>query len=321
MRSTLWSTSIGDIPFNLALTNNYAGAGAPVVGNDSTQGYQAGSTWVFGANVYICTSAAVRAAVWKPLESSGGQIVFSSADALTAHSGGGKISALALAAQINRFSTVAAALDSALLPASAPGGFVAVVNAGAHAAALYGAGSDTINDVVTTALFYLPVGATAVFYSTVASKWYGGLVGVAGAATQAQPTTPTAPSSTSIYAMQGLAGTISPARSGKVLAIISGDLIGSTTTAGDGVDVQISYGTGAAPANAAALTGMQAGGVMGYENPTTVTAADILVPFSTQALISSLTLGTAYWLDLAAKSVGTSSAVGLTNVNVTIVEL
>ena len=142
-----------------------------------------------------------------------------------------------------------------------------------------------------------------------------------GATAQSQPADPTAPASTSAYAMQGLAGAITPKRSGKIMVTISGNIICSTTTAGDGIDVQISHGTGTAPANAAALAGTQDGNIQGYRNPSTVTAADVLVPFSTTAVIIGLTLDTAYWLDLAAKSIGTASACGLANLSVSAVEV
>jgi hypothetical protein len=290
--------------------NGYAGTGSIAIDH------------VLGA-VYINTGT-LAATVWATLESTGGAVTFSSADALTAHSGGGKTSALALSKQVNRFSTVAAELDSALLPASAAGGFVVVTNGGAHGADLYGAGSDTINDVLTTTAFYLPDGATALFYSTVAGKWYGGIIGgILGSATESQPSNPTAPANTSTYFMQGLAGAITPKKYGNALVTVRGNMIGSSTTAGDGILLQGSYGTGAAPANAAALAGTQVGAVQEYTNPATVTAADINVPFSMTFLVpaSAVTLGVALWLDLAAKSVANASHVGLANVDITAVEV
>jgi hypothetical protein len=134
--------------------------------------------------------------------------------------------------------------------------------------------------------------------------------------------TPTAPASTSVYAMQGLAGTITPARTGNVLVIITGTVVGLVaTTVDNGISYQISYGTSTAPANAAALTGTQVGPVQTYTSAIAPTAyGDVNVPFSISALISALTVGTAYWIDLAAESITTASQMGLTNVQISIIE-
>jgi hypothetical protein len=132
---------------------------------------------------------------------------------------------------------------------------------------------------------------------------------------------PTAPASTSAFKMQGLAGTITPQHTGTVLVIVSGTLTSATVTAGDGITYQISYGTGSAPANAGTLAGTQAGPIQVYKNPATVTAADVAVPFSVSTIITGLTLNTAYWLDLAAKSVGTASSGGVGGVSIVAVEI
>ena len=138
---------------------------------------------------------------------------------------------------------------------------------------------------------------------------------------QSTPSAPTAPNSTSVYKMQGLAGSITPAKSTKILIIISGYIIGTTTTANDGILYQVSWGTSTAPTTNAALAGTQVGTPQEYTNPTTVTAADIHIPFSIQSVVTGLTPGTAYWIDLAAKSVSTASAVSLSGITVTAVEL
>jgi len=49
-------------------------------------------------------------------------------------------------------------------------------------------------------------------------------------------------------------------------------------------------------------------------------AADVQVPFSVSYLVAGLTLGTPVWIDLAAKSVTTASAMGLSNVGVIAIE-
>lgn len=142
-----------------------------------------------------------------------------------------------------------------------------------------------------------------------------------GDATQASPSNPTAPASTAAYKMQGLAGTITPRTTGKVLILITGTIQSTVTTAGDGIKLQASYGTGTAPANAGTLAGTQVGQIVTYTNPATVVAADVNVPFTVAAVVTGLTRGTAYWVDLAAESVATISTVKLTGVSVSVVEL
>lgn len=141
------------------------------------------------------------------------------------------------------------------------------------------------------------------------------------AKSQAQPSNPTAPSTTASYKMQGLAGTITPASSGTVLLAISGTVTSATNTSGDGISYQLSYGTGAAPANAATLAGTQVGTIQTYKNPTAVTAANVAVPFAVHAVVTGLSVGTAYWIDLAAQSIATNSSGTLSAVSVSAIEL
>lgn len=138
---------------------------------------------------------------------------------------------------------------------------------------------------------------------------------------QTTPGNPTAPASTAAYTMQGLAGSITPGRSGSILVIISGYFVGSTVTAGDGILLQMSYGTGGAPSNAGALAGTQIGAIMQYKNENTVVAADVSQPFSMQSVITGLTVGTAVWMDIAAKSIATISSVGIAGITITTIEL
>ena len=137
---------------------------------------------------------------------------------------------------------------------------------------------------------------------------------------QAQPSAPAAPASTSAYTMQGLAGSITPATSGNLHLTISGVIVNTSGSTGVGIRVQISYGTGTAPVNGAALTGTQIGTVQLWVNPTTVTAGDVAVPFSTTAIVTGLTAGTAYWIDLAAEAIGTASDASIINISVSVME-
>jgi hypothetical protein len=123
------------------------------------------------------------------------------------------------------------------------------------------------------------------------------------ASSQSTPSNPTGTTDTT-GKMMGLAGTITPTASGKILLIISGTIFNPTAIA-DGAKVQASYGTGTAPTNGAAITGTQCGGRPQYIAATTAQK----VPFSVNCVITGLTLSTAYWLDvtLAAITAGTAT--------------
>lgn len=65
-RRTLWSPQNGDVPANLAFTNNYSATANPAVTDDSTKGYSVGSVWMNTSNGknYVCSDATAGAAVW-----------------------------------------------------------------------------------------------------------------------------------------------------------------------------------------------------------------------------------------------------------------
>lgn len=146
-----------------------------------------------------------------------------------------------------------------------------------------------------------------------------GAPGGSPANSQSQVTAPVAPSSTSAFQMQGLAGSITPSASGLVLVTISGTIISTAGTAADGVEYQLSMGTGAAPGNNTTLAGTQEGSIQKYTIPATATAADVNVPFSITASFAA-TVGVANWIDLAAEALGAASVVGFANVNIVAVE-
>ena len=130
---------------------------------------------------------------------------------------------------------------------------------------------------------------------------------------QSSPADPTGTTSTTLV-MMGLAGSIQLQGSGRILLMLSGEC-GSGTTA-NGTGVQLSYGTGTAPTNGAALTGTQVGGLPIFTSLTGVLRNN----FALQAIVSGLTVGTTYWLDAAVKAVtaGTST---ITNLSLTAIEL
>lgn len=91
-RATLWSTTIGDVPVNLAFTNNFAATVAPGVGSDASLNYSAGSVWIVPSTktVYTCTDATIGAAVWAVTsanETTPGQVTAPAASTPTGNGG------------------------------------------------------------------------------------------------------------------------------------------------------------------------------------------------------------------------------------------
>jgi len=135
---------------------------------------------------------------------------------------------------------------------------------------------------------------------------------------QATPANPTGTANTTGL-MMGLAGAITPQVTGRVRIHICGDI--GNTTGDTGAQVRLRYGTGAAPANADAIIGTAAGGRVNMSAVASgSTTATVTMPFSLEAIVSGLTLGTAIWIDvdLAAVTGGTAS---IKNLSVTAFEV
>jgi hypothetical protein len=121
------------------------------------------------------------------------------------------------------------------------------------------------------------------------------------------------------YVMNGLGAiasvpcALTPLVTGRVLVMISGDIVENATA--QTATLQLSYGTGAAPANGAAVTGTQTGGQLAWVSLT----GQLTQTFALTNIITGLTVGTAYWFDIAGKS--SAGTVQLTNLNFAAVEL
>lgn len=108
--------------------------------------------------------------------------------------------------------------------------------------------------------------------------------------------------------MMAAGGTLTPIRTGVALLTISGQMANATLN--DGATVQLRYGTGTAPSNGAAVTGTLAG----ISQTATSLVAAAKSGFNITARVSGLTLGTAYWVDIALNAVtgGTATVTGVT---------
>jgi hypothetical protein len=85
--TTLFSSVVGDIPVVMAFINNLSAAVDPAVGNDTSQGYVPGSTWIntTAKRVFVCTAATAGAAVWNETSSasSPGELIAPAASTVT----------------------------------------------------------------------------------------------------------------------------------------------------------------------------------------------------------------------------------------------
>lgn len=137
---------------------------------------------------------------------------------------------------------------------------------------------------------------------------------LAAATAQSTPSDPTGTTDTT-GKMMGCAVAITPRKSGKIAISVSGDI--GNDTAADAAKCKIYYGTGTAPTNGAAPTGTAVGNMA---TTTGLTALVTRFPFHCNAVVTGLTVGTAYWVDLlvAAITGGTATA---KNLSVSIIEL
>lgn len=109
-----------------------------------------------------------------------------------------------------------------------------------------------------------------------------------------------ATSATYVMAGLGVAGAnawvLTPNQTGRIFLMATGvELSGAT---GATCTLQVSQGTGSAPANGAAVTGTQMGGQIAWASLTGV----LQVPFSLTWISTGNALGTALWFDIAQKS-------------------
>jgi hypothetical protein len=117
--------------------------------------------------------------------------------------------------------------------------------------------------------------------------------------------------------MMGLAGAITPAGSGKIMIVITGDT--DNDTAADGTKMGIRYGTGTAPTNGVALTGTAVGTLPNSANANL--ALDVnRYPFAVSAVVTGLVVGTPYWVDLSLAAV-TGGVARVRNISISIQEI
>jgi hypothetical protein len=140
---------------------NYYGNGAPGIGVPNP-GSVSPSSYLDKQNGVVYVNSGQG---WK-------EDLFSAADALTAHAGGGQASALPITTQMARFTVVGTAADSAVLPSAVPGMSYTVSNAAAASMNVFPATGEIINALSANAAFAVAAGKTCEFVCMKAGQWH-----------------------------------------------------------------------------------------------------------------------------------------------------
>ncbi len=147
-------------------------------------------------------------------------------------------------------------------------------------------------------------------WSVIGSTASASLPAVLANVTTAAPTLTA--SATYVHMGLGATASITPVLAGRIAFTISGDI---ASTNGNSATTQLSFGTGTAPTNGTAFTGTQ----VGSQVVQTALTGYLVTPFSLTAVVTGLTVGTAYWLDLVLKS--SSGNATVTTVSVSAMEI
>jgi hypothetical protein len=128
----------------------------------------------------------------------------------------------------------------------------------------------------------------------------------------------------SSFVMAGLqsgVSTLTPTATGRILVIVCGSA-GGTGTVVEGV-FQLHYGAGNGPAPGAAVTGTAVGALSAYNVYVgSVTPQNVAVPFMTAAVISGLTVGSPYWIDIAVEgALGVTALARNTTIAISAIEI
>lgn len=160
----------------------------------------------------------------------GGMMLESATDNITAHSGGGQGSATALVSQTNRITTVAAKGDSVVLPASAPGLELLVINHGVNPMQVFGLGTDTVDDAASATGVSQMQGSFVLYSCATAGAWYTEGLATGYAAGTGLPT---------YSSTDNMTATASGTQGTSLLLSTVQNRITTVTTAGDSVKLPI----------------------------------------------------------------------------------
>ena len=162
------------------LVINYTANALQVYGNntnaDTINGIATGtgvSQMPYSAVLYISSATGkwFTEGLGNGFTTSGAYVTSSFADSITAYASGGQSSAVALTAMMNRVTTAANQGASVKLPASQAGMQITVDNRSANAIQVFGAGTDTINSIVSSTGISQAVSQVATYFCFTAGNW------------------------------------------------------------------------------------------------------------------------------------------------------
>lgn len=126
-----------------------------------------------GLGIFVCVSTGVWTLDGPGAGAQGNFPTVTSADALTAHAGGGQGAALAITSQISRVTTVATAADSVVLPLAKAGMQLTIINAAAaNAMNVFPAVGDAINALGANTAISVAANKTMQFYAAKDGLWH-----------------------------------------------------------------------------------------------------------------------------------------------------
>ena len=137
-----------------------------------------------------------------------------------------------------------------------------------------------------------------------------------GVATSITKTTPGTGTTSTTFVAAGLGAAVTPVTTGRILVVISVNVLSGTSL--DGANIQIMHGTGTAPTHNTAPSGQTNDCI-----PMDVRSTGTVSPGGTgtiSCVITSLTLGTTYWVDLEYDTDTSTKTATLNNAIVSIIE-
>jgi hypothetical protein len=122
--------------------------------------------------IYVCTTPGRWYANGLGTGFAGAFETQSYADGLTAHAGGGQGSAWPIVTMMSRFTTVASAGDSAILPTDVAGMNLIIINASSTSMNVFPDSGSTINALSANTALALGAGKSCTFFSTIPGAWH-----------------------------------------------------------------------------------------------------------------------------------------------------
>lgn len=210
-----------------------------------------------------------------------------------------------LKAYANNLQTTNVVKGATKLPSCILNTNIVVINNSLNNSDVYPSTGDLINNQAINLPITLKPSDVVRFVCTRNGKWELEYITPSYSTTVVSEPADPATTASGTGVMMGLAMSFSPLKTGKMLLLFTGDT--DNTSANDGTLIQIRVGTGAAPANGAALTGTTYGRLIRSNNNTALAGGWNIFPVSSHRY-NTFTVGTTYWMDISLATVGGGTA-------------